>query len=164
MKNALVFTKICKSRTKKYYNIGLRCWSHKTFFNSSPTKRPNKLVCLSMALFKASLDPKNIPRRCSTRVVGSCPNQQMLNYPENKLRPNTVTYFEKSFIKICFSALYYKTFTMFMKAPFHNFTLVQGSLTWRGSISTVDLLVLTSLDQLHFKLKLNFPFLQNNLS
>ncbi len=32
------------------------------------------------------------------------------------------------------------------------------------SISTVDLLVLTSLDQLLFKLKLNLPFLMNNLS
>ncbi len=39
-----------------------------------------------------------------------------------------------------------------------------GKPYWRGRIRTVDLLVLTSLDQLLFKLKLNFLFLQNNLS
>ncbi len=33
-----------------------------------------------------------------------------------------------------------------------------GKPYWRGSISTVDLLVLTSLDQLLWELKLNFPF------
>jgi hypothetical protein len=47
----------------------------------------------------------------------------------------------------------------------HNVVIfiVQGSLADWGRISTVDLLVLTSLDQLIFILKILFSFLQNKL-
>jgi len=40
----------------------------------------------------------------------------------------------------------------------------QGNLTEGEGISTVDLLVLTGLDQLAFILKILFTFLQNKLS
>jgi hypothetical protein len=40
----------------------------------------------------------------------------------------------------------------------HYFVLGQGSLTEGGRLSTVDFLVLTSLDQLIFKLKIIFSF------
>ncbi len=42
--------------------------------------------------------------------------------------------------------------------------IIPGKPYWRGSMSTLDLLVLTSLYQLLFKEKLNFHCLQNNLS
>jgi hypothetical protein len=41
--------------------------------------------------------------------------------------------------------------------------LRQGTLTERGRLSTVDLLVLTSLDQLIYILKILFRFIENKL-
>jgi hypothetical protein len=38
-----------------------------------------------------------------------------------------------------------------------------GNLYWRGRLSTVDLLVLTSINQLIFRLKIFLPVLQNKL-
>ncbi len=45
----------------------------------------------------------------------------------------------------------------------HQLMVKTGKTNWRGRLSTVDLLALTSLDQLLLKLKTFFTFLQNEL-
>ncbi len=54
-----------------------------------------------------------------------------------------------------------KSFTPLL-FPSILYLFTQGKPYWRGRISTVDLHVLSSLDQLLFILKILFTFLQNN--
>jgi hypothetical protein len=51
----------------------------------------------------------------------------------------------------------------FMDDPLANGDVSPGKSYGRGRLNTVDLLVLTSLDHLLFKLKILFTFLQNKL-